>query len=429
MVTSLPRASLSGRQAGLRAPTQAGRPGSRCLSTIAGPNGHADSQAASQAAPSRLAQVRDPARGLAALVTVAGGIAAAWAISIYNSAPALVEPEAGPEGPLLGDLRRRRQPDRVHPLRQHPPAGAGEGAAAGRCDEATIAIEDKNFYEHGALDYEGIARAAWKDLQAGAAVQGASTITQQLVRNLYIHNPENTIKRKLIEASLAVELEEAHDKDWILTQYLNTRPLRDGRRPDRGRGRGGFADLLRKPAKDLNLTESALIAGLPQAPSEYNPFLDPKAATERRNEVLQVMDEQGYITAEEYREAIDQRPRPRPRQQVPGDPGPVPLRPGAAATDRRVRNQHRPQRRAQGLHDDRPRPAGEGRSTRSKTTATSVTRKAARLPASPRSTPITARSSPSPRPKATPTKPSSTTPGRRTASPAPRSRPSSSRPR
>ena len=233
---------------------------------------------------------------------VAGGIAAAWALDIYNSAPPLssLKPVQkgrssaiyAADGSLIGFIRSEnvRQP---LPEKSQPQV----------LRDATIAIEDKNYYEHGALDYEGIARAAWKDLQAGAAVQGASTITQQLVRNLYIHNPENTIKRKLIEASLAVELEEAHDKDWILTQYLNSAPYGTVEGQTAVGAEAASQTYFSKPAKDLNLTEAALLAGLPQAPSEYNPFLDPKAALKRRNEVLQVMHEQDYIDGEEYREA------------------------------------------------------------------------------------------------------------------------------
>jgi penicillin-binding protein 1A len=239
---------------------------------------------------------------LAALVLVAGGIAAAWAINIYNSAPPLssLKPVQkgrssaiyAADGSLIGFIRSEnvRQP---LPEKSQPQV----------LRDATIAIEDKNFFKHGALDYEGIARAAWKDLEAGAAVQGASTITQQLVRNLYIHNPENTLKRKLIEASLAVELEEAHGKDWILTQYLNSAPYGTVEGQTAVGAEAASQTYFSKPAKDLNLTEAALLAGLPQAPSEYNPFLDPKAALKRRNEVLLVMNEQGYITGDEFRQA------------------------------------------------------------------------------------------------------------------------------
>jgi penicillin-binding protein 1A len=239
----------------------------------------------------------------AALVLVAGGFAAAWALDVYNSAPALksLKPVQkgrssaiyAADGSLIGFIRSEN-------VRQPLPAKSLPGVLR----DATIAIEDKNFFHHGALDYEGIARAAWKDLQAGGKpVQGASTITQQLVRNLYIHNPENTLKRKLIEAHLAVELEEAHGKEWILTQYLNSAPYGTVEGQTAVGAEAAAQTYFSKPAKELNLTEAALLAGLPQAPSEYNPFLDPKAALKRRNEVLGTMVEQGYISGEEYREA------------------------------------------------------------------------------------------------------------------------------
>jgi len=238
------------------------------------------------------------------LLAVAGGIGASWALSVYNSGLPLssLQPVQkgrssaiyAADGSLIGFIRSDsvRQPVRGRAL----PLSLRE---------ATIAIEDKNFYEHGAVDPEGIVRAAWKDLQAGAIVQGASTITQQLVRNLYIQNPEDTIKRKLRETRLAFELEEEHSKEWILNSYLNTAPYGTVEGQTAVGAEAAAQTYFSKPAKDLDLTESALIAGLPQAPSEYNPFLDPAAALERRNDVLRVMEEQGYITTEEYSEAID----------------------------------------------------------------------------------------------------------------------------
>ncbi len=240
---------------------------------------------------------------LVALIAVAGGIAAAWAISIYNSAPPLstLKPvEKGrssaiyaADGSLIGFIRSDniRQPVSAEMLPE-------------TLKNATVAIEDKNFYRHGALDPEGIARAAWKDaLAGGKPVQGASTITQQLVRNLYIHNPEDTLERKIKEAALAQELFEKHDREWILTQYLNTAPYGTVEGQTAVGAEAAAQTYFSKPAKDLNLTEAALIAGLPQAPSEYNPFLDSKAALKRRNEVLGTMVEQGYISQPEYRTA------------------------------------------------------------------------------------------------------------------------------
>ena len=115
--------------------------------------------------------------------------------------------------------------------------------------DATVAIEDKNFFEHGGDRLRRRSSAPlWKDLEAGKAVEGGSTITQQLVRNLYIQNPEETIERKIIEARLAEEEEDEHSKDWILDLLPQHRSVRHGRRGDRGRRRGGGADLLRQAA-------------------------------------------------------------------------------------------------------------------------------------------------------------------------------------
>jgi penicillin-binding protein 1A len=235
-------------------------------------------------------------------VLIAGGIAAAWALNVYNSAPPLssLKPVQkgrssaiyAADGSLIGFIRSEN-------VRQPLPAKSLPQVLR----EATVAIEDKNFYDHGALDYEGIIRAAWKDVQAGAAVQGASTITQQLVRNLYIQNPQNTIERKLKEARLSVEFEEKHSKEWILSEYLNTAPYGTVEGQTAVGAEAAAQTYFSKPAKDLNLTEAAMLAGLPQAPSEYNPFLDPKAALKRRNEVLEAMAEEGYISGEELREA------------------------------------------------------------------------------------------------------------------------------
>jgi penicillin-binding protein 1A len=240
------------------------------------------------------------------MVAVAGGIGVSWALSVYNSAPPLssLQPVQkgrssaiyAADGSLIGFIRSDN-------IRQPVP----ERALPETLKQATVAIEDKNFFKHGAIDPEGIARAAWKDaLAGGKPVQGASTITQQLVRNLYIHNPEDTLKRKLIEAHLANDLFEKHDRDWILTQYLNTAPYGTVEGQTAVGAEAAAQTYFSKPAKDLDLTEAALIAGLPQAPSEYNPFLDPAAATQRRNEVLATMEEQGYVTSSEYGEAVKQ---------------------------------------------------------------------------------------------------------------------------
>jgi penicillin-binding protein 1A len=242
---------------------------------------------------------------LAVAIAVAGGVAAAWAIDVYESAPPLssLKPVQkgrssaiyAADGSLIGFIQSEN-------IRQPVPSRA----LPQTLKDATVAIEDRNFFEHGAIDPPAIVRAAWKNLLAGGKpVQGASTITQQLVRNLYIQNPEETIKRKLIEAHLAYEQEEEHSKEWILTAYLNTAPYGTVEGETAVGAEAAAQTYFAKPAKELDLIESALIAGLPQAPSEYNPLLDPQAAIERRNEVLKAMEGEGYITNSEYREAAE----------------------------------------------------------------------------------------------------------------------------
>jgi len=238
---------------------------------------------------------------------VVGVIAgAAWVISVYDSAPSLaslqpisrgtVSKVYAADGSLLGVIHSDtiRQPVSTQRIPQD-------------LKDATVAIEDRRFYSHGGIDPSAIIRAGWEDLLAGGKpVEGGSTITQQLVRNLYIANPEETVKRKIIEAHLANEEEDQHSKDWILTQYLNTASY--------GTNNGATAigvevaaeTYYSKHARDLTLPEAAMIAGLPQAPSQYNPLLNPRAALARRNEVLAAMRQAGYITPDEFAAAAGQ---------------------------------------------------------------------------------------------------------------------------
>jgi penicillin-binding protein 1A len=167
---------------------------------------------------------------------------------------------------------------------------------------ATVAIEDHRFYEHGGVDYQGILRAAWSDLRAGHVVQGGSTITQQLVRNLYI-SKERTFKRKLKEACLAIKLSRRWSKDRILAEYMNqvyygnhAYGSRPRRRPTSRSTRGSWGSTRRR-----------CLAGLPQAPSLYDPFHRPATALERRDEVLRAMLTYGYINAAQYQHAVSQR--------------------------------------------------------------------------------------------------------------------------
>jgi penicillin-binding protein 1A len=168
---------------------------------------------------------------------------------------------------------------------------------------ATVAIEDQRFYQHDGLDYEGILRAAVKDLEAGEAVEGGSTITQQLVRNLCIRNPERNLERKIVEAQLALEYAERHSRREILGSYLNVASYGtvEG---STAIGVGAAAKIFfSKPVWELKLPEAALLAGLPQAPSEYNPLLNPRAAKARRDQVLRQMAKLGYVSEERARAA------------------------------------------------------------------------------------------------------------------------------
>ena len=158
--------------------------------------------------------------------------------------------------------------------------------------QATVAVEDKRFYSdyHG-IDLQALARAAIVDLQAGKAVQGGSTITEQYVKNAYLSDAD-TLSRKVQEAILAWELSDSWSKDRILTAYLNTVYYGDGAYGVQAAARTYYHEN----AAQLTLTQAALLAGLPQAPSAYSPIYDPQAAVARRNVVLADMAVQGYIT-------------------------------------------------------------------------------------------------------------------------------------
>jgi penicillin-binding protein 1A len=169
---------------------------------------------------------------------------------------------------------------------------------------ATVAIEDQRFYQHDALDYQGIVRALVKNLEAGEAVEGASTIAQQLVRNLCIPNPERTIERKIEEAELAGEYVERHSRREILGAYLNVASYGTVEGSTAVGVAAAAKIFFSKPVWELKLPEAALLAGLPQAPSEYNPLLNPGAAKTRRNQVLRQMEKLGYVSDARARQAM-----------------------------------------------------------------------------------------------------------------------------
>jgi 1A family penicillin-binding protein len=165
---------------------------------------------------------------------------------------------------------------------------------------AIIAVEDKNFYNHHGIDFTGILRALFLNLKAGKITAGGSTITQQTAKTLYLSN-ERTISRKIKELFYALELERRYSKDEILTRYCNSIYF--------GHGAYGLEVAARtffnKNARDLSVEESALLAGLPNAPSLYDPYVNPQAAKQRQRVVLQRMWEEGYITEAELEDIAD----------------------------------------------------------------------------------------------------------------------------
>ncbi len=186
-----------------------------------------------------------------------------------------------------------------------------------RLRQATVAIEDRRFYQHGGVDYEGLLRAAVKDVFEGGGIQGGSTLTMQLATNVYLPtNVANThnLKYKIVQAKLANELEARFSKNAILTKYLNDVPYGT----TYGQTAIGVAAASQmffdKPLKDLDLAQYALLAGLPQAPSEYNPFVSPKLALWRRGEVLNAMARAGYIS-----QALANATQAQPLQVTPNN--------------------------------------------------------------------------------------------------------------
>ncbi len=167
--------------------------------------------------------------------------------------------------------------------------------------KAILAIEDARFYDHGGVDLTGIVRAGFVALTNGHASQGASTITMQVARNFFLSS-EKTYTRKIYEMLLAYRIERALTKDQILEVYMNQIYL--------GQRAYGFASAARvyfgKDLKDITLAEAAMLAGLPKAPSAYNPVVNPKRAKVRQEYILQRMLELNFISREQYDEAVAQ---------------------------------------------------------------------------------------------------------------------------
>jgi penicillin-binding protein 1A len=204
----------------------------------------------------------------------------------------------------------------------------GESDISTNIKNAVIAIEDKRFYEHKGVDYQGIARALWADIRRQKAVQGGSTITQQFVKNALAAQGNRSVFQKLREAALAYHLERQWSKQKILTQYLNTVYFGNGAygvesavRTYFGDGRTKFDPHFRA-ARSVTVDQAALLAGLIASPGGYDPVQSLKAARERRDLVLQRMLDQGLITPGQYRYAI--------RQAIPGAARVNPPRPDSS---------------------------------------------------------------------------------------------------
>src|SRR5271156_1449383 len=181
-------------------------------------------------------------------------------------------------------------------LQRRVVAGFGDFAPVLR--DALVSIEDKDFYRHSGINFWRIVGAAYRDIESGGKVQGASTLTMQLARNLFL-SPDRSFHRKVQETMLAIQIERRFTKPQIFTLYANQIFL--------GHGVYGFEAAsefyFNKPAKNLTLTEAAHLAGLPKGPGVYSPINHPERAMKRRNLVINAMLEDGRITAAQAADA------------------------------------------------------------------------------------------------------------------------------
>lgn len=164
---------------------------------------------------------------------------------------------------------------------------------------AVLAVEDHRFYKHGGVDIISICRAVIKDIQAMSFVEGGSTITQQLTKNIYF-TQEKKITRKIAEVFMAKEIEKKYEKNEILELYLNTSYFGDGYYTVKEASRGYFE----KEPMDMTDYESILLAGIPNAPSVYSPTKNPELAKQRQIQVANAMVSYGYISEEEINKIL-----------------------------------------------------------------------------------------------------------------------------
>src|SRR6187402_301238 len=237
--------------------------------------------------------------GVATIVTVAGvALAVAYPnlpdisdLSDYR--PKLPLRVYSSEGTLIGEFGEERR--NLTPIAQIPKV----------MKDAVLAIEDARFYSHGGVDYRGLLRATVANM-GRVKSQGASTITMQVARNVYLSS-EKTFTRKLYEVLLTFKLEHQLSKDQILEIYMNQIFL-----GNRAYGFAAASDAyFGKPMKDLTIAEAAMLAGLPKAPSSYNPISNPARAKSRQLHIIERMRENGFVTAEESEVAKKQELRIR----------------------------------------------------------------------------------------------------------------------
>ncbi len=243
--------------------------------------------------------------GLAGIVLAALGLSFALAVAwprlpsidaLTDYRPKLPLRVFTADGVLIGEFgEERRSITRIEEFPDH-------------LKQAILAAEDDNFYRHKGIDYVGITRAAFANLSAGSARQGASTITQQVARNFFLSS-ERTLTRKIYEMLLAFKIEANMSKDQILEVYMNQIFL--------GQRAYGFTQAAQayygKAVKDLSLAEAAMLAGLPKSPSGINPVSNPKRAAIRQQYVLRRMKELDFITAEQFAVAVKEPLKLRPR--------------------------------------------------------------------------------------------------------------------
>jgi penicillin-binding protein 1A len=241
---------------------------------------------------------------VALLVLVAVALAVAYpnlpeTSSLTDYRPKLPMRVYSSDGVMIGEFGDERR--NFTPIAQIPKV----------MQDAVLAIEDARFYQHGGVDYKGVMRAALAQF-AEARSQGASTITMQLARNFYL-STEKTFTRKIYEILLALKIESLLKKDQILEIYMNQIYL--------GQRAYGFAAASEiyfgKPLKDITVAEAAMLAGLPKAPSAYNPIVNPKRATERQRYIISRMLENGFITDAQQQAALEQVMKYRTPSDVP----------------------------------------------------------------------------------------------------------------